>query len=178
MTLELNPQDEIDCLRKQIKNMVFENTCITEKHMIHIQKLIAENNHMRHTYTCFKTSYDYLSHKCYRQEKEYDVIKNNNSTLLNVNEHINSEVNIQSYKVIKLKEEISTLHILNNETNKTNETLLNMFHVLENKIKTKHCIHILGRSIFLYSLYLNMYYVPYPFLNGSIFILGGLSVFF
>ena len=152
--------------------------------MIHIQKLIAERNHMSNTYTSFKTSYDYLSHKCNRQEKEYELIQRNNIALLNEkrgllhkNEIIKSELNIQSFKIVKLNGELSTLHDNNNLHEKRNIELFDMFYVLEKKVKKKFCIHILGRTLFLYSLYLNMYHVPYRLLNWSIIIIGGLSVF-
>ena len=126
MALELNSHDEIEGLRKQIKNIKFDHKCITEKHMIHIQKLIAERNHMSNTYTSFKTSYDYLSHKCDSQKREYELIQKNNITLLaekkgllRKNEMIKSELNIQSFKVAKLKEEINKLQD-NNRENKLN----------------------------------------------------------
>lgn len=180
-----NSHDEIEGLRKQIKNMKFDHKCITEKHMIHIQKLIAERNHMNNTYTSFKTSYDYLSQKCDSQKKEYELIRKNNIALLNEknglfknNEHMKYELNIKSFKIVKLKEEINILQDNNNIHEKRNIELFDMFHALEKKVKKKFCIHILGRTLFLYSLYLNMYHVPYRLLNWSIFIVGGFSVFF
>ena len=88
------------------------------------------------------------------------------------------ELNIKSFKIVKLKEEINILQDNNNIHEKRNIELFDMFHALEKKVKKKFCIHILGRTLFLYSLYLNMYHVPYRLLNWSIFIVGGFSVFF
>ena len=153
--------------------------------MIHIQKLIAERDHISNIYTSFKTSYDYLNNKCHSQKREYELIQKNNITLLaekkgllRKNEIIKSELNIQVFKVAKLKEELNKLHDNNKENKKKNIELFDMFHALDNKVRKQYCIHMLGRTLFLYSLYLNMYYVPYRLLNWSIFIVGGFSVFF